>query len=117
RPGNRIIDSRSYLRLKRLSIGLREHAVCYQCSPPAWDGIAGAPLLDFGTGTIARIIVVRGIGPVAVDIGLDQAGTIATACTRHRRRNGAINGQQVHTIDAYTRHAIGSSADGDARYS
>ena len=114
--GDGVGDDCVDLRLEAVEVGLRdardEVVVGQQPGPEGGDGVTLLPLGHLFLGAV-ELLVALGVAEVAVGDQLEQDGALAGAGVLDGAGGGAVDGEQVHAVDAFAGDAVGDGAVGD----
>ncbi len=93
--------------LDRLLVGLGEQAVLHQVGPEEADGVAPPPLGDLVGAAVLPVVVVGGVGVVAIGAGIQEGGPPACPGPLHRLCDLGVHGENVVAVDGGGGQAVG----------
>lgn len=107
-----VLDLRLCVLLDLLPLVLGDEILLLQEAVEGGDGVAMAPLLNFGLGAV-ELSVEHGVGSIAVGLGLEELGALAVADGIHSLFHGGFDGENVHAVDDFGGHTLADGLGGD----
>src|SRR5438093_5196833 len=92
------------------------HARREQVRVRALHRVLRAPLLDLLLGPIPAVVIVGGVGLIAITLELDEAWPAAGAGAVARELRLLVAVEHIHPVGAVSRHAVGGGLLGDVLY-
>ena len=111
--GDGIVDQRIDLGFELCLSGFGEDALLDEVLTEVGQRILPSPELDFFTGPVELVVVIRRVGVVPVGLGFDECGAFTGACTLHGGGGDAVHLEDVVAVDDDALHSVSLGSVGD----